>query len=94
MKYVYAVCYCDLMVFKNKESAVNFFQCCFYGSEGSEHERYANILVDLMSRNIGKDRVSDEINCITFHDEKGNCIEKIETNWQNYESAIKEIENE
>lgn len=94
MKYVYAVCYNTLNVFKNKDLAKKFFIECACGSEGAEQERYNNILVDFMFCDIGLDNVSNEINEIVLHDDNNNVLEKIKTNWQNYESAIKEIENE
>ena len=92
MKNVYCVCYNNLDIFKNKELAIKFFSQCYYGSEGSEHDRYGNILVDLMFSDIGKDNVSDEINEIILHDENNNVIERIKTNWKNYKVAIQEFE--
>lgn len=61
MKYsnkVYTVCYDRLDVFNNKSEAKDFYSDCYYMSEGTEHERYASILVDLNFSNIGRDNVS------------------------------------
>ena len=94
MKYVYAVCYNTLNVFKNKDLAKKFFLKCACCSEGAEKERYNNILVDFMFCDIGLDNVSNEINEIVLHDDNNNVLERIKTNWQHYRFAIEDMEEE
>lgn len=57
---IYTVCYDTLDVFNTKEEARKFYSDCYYNSEGAEHERYANILIDLNFCDIGKDNISKD----------------------------------
>ena len=68
---VYTVCYDTLDVFNTKKEASNFYRTCYYMSEGSEHERYASILIDLQENNIGMDNVSDSCNKISVKTKEG-----------------------
>lgn len=92
MKNIYAVCYNTLYVFKDKELARYHFIDCASCSEGAERDRYVNILMGFEFGNIGVDSEENEINKIVMYDETNRVVEKIETNWQNYENVIKELE--
>lgn len=76
---IYTVCYDTLDVFNTKEEARKFYSDCYYNSEGAEHERYANILIDLNFCDIGK------YNLIINNEEF-----KL-TAWDNLESVIDNI---
>lgn len=53
---VTTICYNDEKKWNSRNDAVSFFKECYYASEGSERERYANILMQLSSgRKICKD---------------------------------------
>ena len=93
MKNVYTICYNRLDVFKSKEEAIeNFSICCSYCDPCSaEFMRYANIIVDLNSKNIGKDNVDDYVNEIYYNDTKENIQLKER---KHYMDVIKEIEGE
>ena len=69
-KKIYTICYDTLDVFNSKKEASNFYRTCYYMSEGSEHERYASILIDLQENNIGMDNVSDSCNKISVKKKK------------------------
>lgn len=56
----YTLCYNTLQVFGSKEIALEFYKECYYCSEGSEHERYANIIMDLLHQNILEETNFDE----------------------------------
>lgn len=46
---VTTICYGKTETWKSRKEAIAFYTECFYCSEGSEHERYANILMDLQN---------------------------------------------
>ena len=94
MKNTYCVCYNTLNVFKNKENAKKFFSECFYSSEGCEHERYGNILVDLMFSNIGLDRVDNVVWEISYFDIFGKHIKSEKIEHSDYMKIIEKIEKE
>lgn len=50
-------CYGEIQVWDNREEAVDFFLEAMMNSEGSEHERYSAIYIQLMN---GLDFCSDE----------------------------------
>lgn len=94
MKNVYCACYNTLYVFTSKENAKKFFTECFYGSEGSEHERYANILVDLMYSNIGTDRDSFSVWEIVYYNGENRITEKVKIEKENTNKVIERLEKE
>lgn len=55
---VKVLCYGEIEKFKTREEATMHFLECMMCSEGSEKERYSNILCDLMGTN--KDFVYDD----------------------------------
>lgn len=48
---VYVVCYRKLATYNTRDEAIAFYKRCIYASEGSERERYTNILMDLLDTN-------------------------------------------
>lgn len=94
MKNVYCACYNTLHVFNSKEKAKEFFTMCFYGSEGSEHERYANILVDLMYSNVATDRDSFSVWEIRYHDNNNNVIRTDKIDREDTNKVIERLEEE
>ena len=48
---VKVLCYGQVDEYETREQAIRHFRECAYCSEGSEHERYTNILMDLMFTN-------------------------------------------
>lgn len=92
MKKSYCVCYDTLHIFINKEYAISFFTGAYYCSEGSERERYANILADLHYSNIGIDDEENEINKIYYHNENNEIYKKENILWTDYKEIIKKIE--
>ena len=69
---IYTVCYNSLDVFFSKEEAKQFYNECYYMSEGAERERYASILVNLNFSNVGKDNVSTYCSEINIKNNKNN----------------------
>ena len=63
----YTLCYNTLQVFDSKAVALAFYKECYYCSEGSEHERYANIIIDLFHKNIGRDYVGEMVFDIRYN---------------------------
>jgi hypothetical protein len=53
---IYTSCYSTLNVWTSRKDAMDFYEECLYGSEGSERERYTNIYFDLKS---GEDFATD-----------------------------------
>lgn len=51
-------CYGKEDTFDCRKDAVDFYTRALLGSEGSEHERYSNVLTDLM---LGKDYATDGV---------------------------------
>lgn len=49
LNYVKTVCYGEERVFDDRQEAVDFYENCLLNSEGSERERYLEILIDLRS---------------------------------------------
>ena len=94
MKNVYCACYNRLSVFTSKENAKKFFTECFYCSEGSEHERYANILVDLMYSNIATDRDSFSVWEIVYRDNNNRVIRTDKIERENTTKVIERLESE
>lgn len=52
LDYVKVTCYGKEKVYDDRQEAVNFFEECVANSEGSERNRYVEILIDLRSGNI------------------------------------------
>ncbi len=50
-KHVYVNCYNRLVQYNNINEAKSFFSECYYSSEGSERERYSNIIMDMTYKN-------------------------------------------
>lgn len=48
---IYTGCFGKLDVWENKAEAIKFYKYCAFASEGSEHERYSNIVLDLLDNN-------------------------------------------
>lgn len=48
MEKVTTICYGKSREWENREEAVRFYLNCMACSEGSEHERYSNVLMGLM----------------------------------------------
>ena len=94
MEKTYVACYYGVDVFTSRENAKKFYTECFYGSEGSEHERYANILVDLMYSNIANDRDSFSVWEIRFFDSNNRVIEKRKIDRENTNKVIERLEKE
>lgn len=94
MKNTYCACYNTLDVFTSRENAKKFYTECFYCSEGSEHERYANILVDLMYSNIATDRNSFSVWEIVYFDNENRIIKKEKIERKNTNDVIKKLEEE
>lgn len=57
LNYVKTICYGKERIFDDRQEAVDFYEDCVLNSEGSEHERYLEILIDLRS---GKAVCSDK----------------------------------
>ena len=94
MKNVYCACYNTLHIFASKENARKFFTECFYASEGSEHERYSNILVDLMYSDIGTDRDSFSVWEIRYHNDNNEVIRIDKIERENTNKVIERLEKE
>lgn len=94
MKNVYVACYNTLHIFKNKENAKKFFTECFYCSEGCEHERYANILIDLMYSDIGTDGDSFSVWEIIYYNNNNEVIRVDKIERENTNKIIERLEND
>ena len=57
MSKVVCICYGKEQVFKSRKAAINFYSEAMFNTEGSEQERYCNILAGLYR---GETRCSDE----------------------------------
>lgn len=57
LNYVKTICYGKERTFDDRQEAVDFYENCVMNSEGSERERYVEILIDLRS---GKTICSDK----------------------------------
>ena len=64
---VYTVCGGTLSVFKYKEAAENYFKRCYYSSDGVEKSDYSSVLLELNSKNLGKDHSSPYCNEISIN---------------------------
>lgn len=59
---VFTACYNNLDVWLSRKDAMDFFEECMYGSEGSERERYVNVYFDLKAGyDLATDGDSDEV---------------------------------
>ena len=58
MEQITTICYGKKDIWQSREEAVAFFLQAMAGSEGSEHERYSNIYLQLC---LGMTECSDEI---------------------------------
>lgn len=58
MEQITTICYGKTDTWQSREEALAFFLQAMAGSEGSEHDRYANIYVQLC---LGMTECSDEI---------------------------------
>lgn len=93
MKKIYAACYDSLHVFNDMNEAKNFFEICYYGSEGAEKERYASIYFDLTNNNVlATDGVSNYCNCITIHNNEERENIKLDK-YMSFNDAIKYYES-
>lgn len=92
MNEVYTICYDNLDVFKDKESATEFYNICYQSSDGAEKERYGSILIDLMFNDIGKDSITSECNKIYMFigkDYQETPLKYILKDWMSIEETIK-----
>lgn len=58
LNYVKTICYNQERTFDDRQEAVEFYEDCLMNSEGSERERYLEILIDLR---CGKTICSDKV---------------------------------
>ncbi|MDE7082536.1 MAG: DUF4314 domain-containing protein [Clostridia bacterium] len=58
LNYVKTICYGTERTFDDRQEAIDFYENCVVNSEGSERERYVEILIDLRS---GKLICSDKV---------------------------------
>ena len=58
LNYVKTICYGKERTFDDRQEAVDFYERCVMNSEGSERERYVEILIDLR---CGKTICSDKV---------------------------------
>lgn len=58
LNYVKTICYGTERTFDDRQEAVDFYERCVMNSEGSERERYVEILIDLR---CGKAICSDKV---------------------------------
>lgn len=58
LNYVKTICYGTERTFDDRQEAVDFYEKCVMNSEGSERERYVEILIDLR---CGKTICSDKV---------------------------------
>lgn len=58
LNYVKTICYGTERTFDDRQEAVDFYERCVMNSEGSERERYVEILIDLR---CGKTICSDKV---------------------------------
>ncbi len=49
LNYVKTICYGTERTFDDRQEAIDFYETCVVNSEGSERERYVEILIDLRS---------------------------------------------
>ncbi len=52
LDYVKVTCYGKVKVYDDRQAAIDFFEKCVVNSEGSERNRYVEILIDLRSGKI------------------------------------------
>ena len=66
----YTGCYGRMDIWNSKEEAIKFYRDCAYMSEGSEHERYSNIILDLLDKNsnIGIDDYEFDLDTYVISD--------------------------
>ena len=71
----YVICYDDLEVWPNKESAKKFYEEGIYWTEGTEQLRYRCILSALNGNsNIAYDEVSDDVYSVKVRKENGDIV--------------------
>ena len=58
LNYVKTICYGTERTFDDRQEAVDFYENCVMNSEGSERDRYVEILIDLR---CGKTICSDKV---------------------------------
>jgi len=89
----YVICYGDLEIWPNRDSARNFYEEGIAFSEGAEQQRYGNIAFSLYKgNNFGDDGVEEEqVKRIIKRDENGNKISEEECEPMSHSEAFEFI---